>query len=119
MSEKNKEDVLHAPRRLFPPVDDCVELTVTCPATDYSASRIAHAIEDCDAHLINLNVTSPSDPASPLVEVLLRLAMRNPESAVRALERYGYNTIAVHTPGTDDSDTFKERVSQLLTHLDL
>ncbi|MDE6684329.1 MAG: hypothetical protein K2J94_04020, partial [Duncaniella sp.] len=47
--------------RLFPPRDESSRLLVSCITSDYSASRIARAVEDADAHLLNLNVTTDGE----------------------------------------------------------
>nr|MDE6049811.1 hypothetical protein [Paramuribaculum sp.] len=51
-------DTRHLPNRLFPHCEESGELSVRCFRSDFSASRIARAVEDVDAHLLNLNVTS-------------------------------------------------------------
>lgn len=97
---------------------DSVELTIGCSPADFSASRIARAIEDCDAHLINLNVTS-TRRADGNLAVLIRAGLRNPDSAIRALERYGYHVEAVHTPPAHDDNSLRERIDELFTHINL
>ncbi|MDE5968732.1 MAG: hypothetical protein K2G64_06475, partial [Muribaculaceae bacterium] len=42
--------------RLLPPVSEGSELVVAITPADYLASTIARAVEDTDAHLLNLNV---------------------------------------------------------------
>lgn len=75
---------------LFPEITDSAWLSISCRKGDYSASRIARAVEDADAHLINLNVTSlPADGDSLVVS--LRVNHRNPISVIRSLARYGYH----------------------------
>mgnify|MGYP005612521001 FL=1 len=80
-------------QRLFPHNPDTSRITMWCAAADYSASRIAHAVEDCDAQLINLNVVAES-PVPGTVAVELRVGIRNGASVVRSLARYGYSAIA-------------------------
>lgn len=97
---------------LFPPVADSSRLLVGCAREDYSASRIAHAVEDCDAHLLNLNVTSMGalpDADYPVV-FDLRVDHRDATSIVRSLERYGYSVLQIqNAPGVDD-DTLQQRI---------
>ncbi len=110
---------LHSEELLFPPNEDSCELSVVCSRADYSASRIAHAVEDCDAHLINLNVTS-TPHCDDSVSILLRIGLRNPAGVIRSLERYGYRVTAIHScldPLTDDSIT--ERINQLIARLEV
>lgn len=118
MTQSPTPDNLHSESHLFPAVEESAEITIACTAADYSASRIARAIEDCDANLINLNVTSNLTDDGRMT-VLIRAALRNPDSAVRALERYGYPTIAVHSPSQVDANSLRDRVDQLLNQLNL
>ena len=88
---------------LYPPVADSSRLLVGCSREDYSASRIAHAVEDCDAHLLNLNVTSfntgydadtyYADNSKFPVVFDIRVSHRNADSIMRSLERYGYTVL--------------------------
>lgn len=107
--------------RLMPPLEEVSELTVACSRADYSASAIARAVEDCDAHLLNLNVTSePSSDGRMLVE--LRISHRNACPVARSLERYGYSVVGVSQDGAagDGADAVaRERVVQLLHYLDI
>ena len=41
---------------LYPVHEGASHLLLGCRRDDYSASRIARAVEDCDAHLLNLNM---------------------------------------------------------------
>ena len=123
---------------LFPPVAESSRLLVACRRADYSASRIARAVEDCDAHLLNLNVTDLGDISSdaadaPLAEVGgfadadasdpvlidLRVSHRNPSAVARSLERYDYSVILARGASEADDDTFRERIEGLLRYLDL
>ena len=96
---------------LFPAIADSCELTVACFPEHYSASRIARAVEDCDAHLLNLNVTSAALPTGEM-SVRLRAGLRNAGSAARSLERYGYRVVEILTGDPDaGSDSLTERVN--------
>ena len=111
---------LHSEEFLFPPVEDCCEITVACFRADYSASRIARAIEDCDTHLLNMNITSCPLESGEMT-VLLRIGLRNPLTAIRSLERYGYTVTAVHTPSAEQqvTETAIARISELMAHLNV
>lgn len=90
--------------RLIPPREDSSVLLVSCRPADYSAGVIARAVEDCDAHLLNLNVTAATTPAGHAV-IYLRVSHRDPASVARSLERYGYDVIATNSdssPAADD-----------------
>ena len=73
---------------------DAAVLTVTCEPGHYSASAIAHAVEDADAHLLNLNVTADRTdiPGAPVIE--LRVSHRNTDAVARSLARYGYTVLS-------------------------
>lgn len=108
----------HTEGHLFPPAEECSELTVACYRSDYSASRIAHAAEDVDAQILNLNVTSAvSDYGEILVD--LRINRRNPYSVARSLERYGYRLVEIRNNGTTDTSPLAERIGELLVHLNV
>lgn len=109
----------HGERRLFPEVEESSELSVACYRADFSASRIARAVEDSEAHLLNLNVTSEALPSGEIV-IDLRVSHRNAAAVVRSLERYGFEVVAVRGGGPSDSDdTLTERVGELLAHLNV
>lgn len=88
--------------RLFPYNPESSVVTVVCRQSDFAASRMAHAVEDCDAHLLNLNVTAVTDEPSAAgckvppgcVAVQLRVSHRNPAAVIRSLARYGYTAFA-------------------------
>lgn len=107
------------PERLFPQQPECSELTVRCRRNDYSASAIARAVEDCDAHLINLNVTSLRGEDTDDLLVDLRINHRNALSVARSLERYGYEVVELAGLDADISDAVRDRIDQLMMNLDI
>ena len=82
--------------RMIAPRDDCSVITVDCAPEDYSASVLAHAVEDSDAHLVDL-FTSPAENGR--ITVTLRVRHSDPTAAVRSLERYDYHVIDAHGSG--------------------
>lgn len=102
---------------LFPPNPDSSRILVEMGSEAFMASRIAHAVEDADARLLNMNVTSLSHDSGRLV-VALRVDHRNPERVARSLERYGYNIINIDSTVTDD-DTVRRRYDELMRYLSL
>lgn len=105
--------------RLFPHLDESSRLLVSCIPADYSASRIARAVEDADAHLLNLNVTTDGEKLDNRLVAELRVSHRSPMAVARSLERYGYEVVDVdHSAITDDSMA-TDRLNELLHYLDL
>ncbi len=114
----DRDSALAAVSRLFPQLNEYTELTITCPPSQYSASAIAHAVEDADAHLLNLNVTAGTEPDS-LTTVMLRVNHSRGESVARSLQRYGYETVEMTgDPGMFHTE-MAERVNALLHYLEI
>ena len=114
----DRDSALAAVSRLFPQLNEYTELTIACPPSQYSASAIAHAVEDADAHLLNLNVTAGTEPDS-LTTVMLRVNHSRGESVARSLQRYGYETVEMTgDPGMFHTE-MAERVNALLHYLEI
>lgn len=96
---------------------DCAVLTLSCAVSDYSASRIAMAVEDTGFHLLDL-WTSPSDQPGRM-QVTLRLQCADPSATVRALERYGYEVEQVYSRDYADADTASQRLLALQAYLNV
>lgn len=105
---------------LFPPLPDSSTLLLTVAPAQFSASELARAVEDCDAHLLNMNVTSRRTPQGHFV-LHIRVDRRNPAHVVRSVERFGYNVIEVDAPdeGSEADNTARDRVKQLLRILEI
>ena len=78
--------------------DDCSVITVECPSVDYSASLLAHAVEDSDAHLVDL-FSIPAQEGR--VRVTLRVRHSDPTAAIRSLERYDFQVVEAHSSGSE------------------
>lgn len=103
---------------LFPPAEDESSLLVGCRRRDFSASRISQAVEDCNAQLINLNVTAmPSDMAE--LVVALRVNHRNAEAISRSLTRYGYDVLDVRSSSETADESMRSRANELLRYLEV
>lgn len=87
--------------RRFPFNHDSSEITIECSRVDYSASAIARAVEDCNAHLLNLNVTSQEASTADAVVVDLRVSHRSSEAVARSLERYGFMVTSMASDADD------------------
>ncbi len=99
---------------LLAPDGEAAELLVAVDPREYSASRIARAVEDCDAQLRALSVTPMRDSLGRPV-VMLRVDASAGPAVVRSLERYGYDTIHTLFPEDDLSRTrAMERANELL-----
>jgi len=107
---------LHSEERLFPPGDECSELSIACYRADFSASRISHAVEDADAHLLNLNVTSEVLPSGQMV-IDLRVSHRDAGAVSRSLDRYGFTTIRIRQGSDSLADSMADRIGQLLAQI--
>ena len=105
-------------------------LLIGCSREDYSASRIARAVEDCDAHLLNLNITARPDktgdeegeafrlPYQYLVDI--RVSHRNASGVKRSLERYGYDVIDIlSAEHSEDSEMMRKRIDELFRYLEI
>ena len=117
----------------FPAAGDTSRMLAGCRREYYSASRIAHAVEDCDAHLLNLNIVSMGQTAAaetleadydngPFQVIFdIRVSHRNPASIQRSLERYGYTVLETMTgDGTeDDDDVTRRRIDEFIRYLEI
>lgn len=115
---EHETDIRHSARHLFPPLPESSELTLVCRRDDYSASAIARAVEDADAHLLNLNVTS-ADAGPDEVSVELRVSHRNTGGVARSLERYGFRVTDVREGYDDDFEKMRHRIDELMTRIEL
>ncbi len=105
--------------RMFPTRPDVSSITVTCRPDNYSAAVIARAVEDCDAHLLNLNVTADRTPDGDLV-IDLRVDRVNPDVIARSLARYGYDSSDYASPLSPDMEAeARQRIEELIRYLEL
>lgn len=107
--------------QLFAPAADTSSLLVACDRRDYSASRLARAVEDADAHLLNLNVTSlrADDAPDGTVVVALRVGRRDALAVARSIERYGYDVLDFDGDDDDSGDTARRNAAALLRLLEM
>lgn len=110
--------------RLMPPREESTELTVVCHPADFSASALARAVEDSNAHLVNMNVTGAvRDDGRMTIE--LRTSLRHSDNTIRSLARYGFETVSSKSfPMTADTDGdydegLRTRAAELLHILNL
>lgn len=102
------------------PAGDGAELLIAVAPGDYSASRIARAVEDCDRHLLNLNVMSGRTAETERLLVAVRIDSHGGLPAVeRSIERYGYDVIATSAADVEPDDEGRRRVEELLHLLEI
>ena len=100
---------------LFPALPDSSLLLVGTGHDDFMASRIARAVEDADASLLNMNVMLAADSDNRHL-VHLRVNHRDPERVAHSLERYGYNIIRISNGG-ESLDDYYRRLDELMHYL--
>lgn len=100
----------------MPPQPEASTITVACHPEDYCASQLARAVEDSDAHLINLNVTDVR-LADGRMTIELRTNRSHAGATARSLERYGYEVLSDPSDMSDSSDfsdSLRFRAAELL-----
>lgn len=120
IGEIDTRSMLEALGRMIAPRDDSSVITVECHAADYSASLLARAVEDADAHLTDLwSAPAASADAADMVRVTLRVRLENPEAAVRSLRRYGFDVVDAAAHGLHDATADHDRLSALQAYLNV
>lgn len=106
---------------------DWTRLLIGCRPEQYAASLLARAVEDCDAQLLNLNVSTPKalihsdeevDDEYP-VKVELCVNHRSSESVRRSLERYGFTVLAWVSSEADDNSRAVQNYRHLMRYLEI
>lgn len=112
----SEEEVLET---LLPHDDESSELLISCRPDSYSASEIAHAVEDCDSKLLALSVTAMRDTHNHPV-MMLKVNTRTPDGVARSLARYGYETIHTRSRASHhEQSQAMERINELLHILEI
>lgn len=96
--------------RLIPPRFDSSVLTLRCTPAEFSASRIAHAVEDAGANILDFFSTPAPDG---MLEITLRVHSADPSSAIHHLERYGFEVADAAGSRFVDAETAADRLHQL------
>ncbi len=114
----DSDSLLEGLGRMIAARDDCSVITVECRPEDYSASQLAHAVEDSDAHLVDL-LSTPSDDGR--LRVTLRVRHCDPSAAVHSLERYDYKVVEAYGGNSEirDAEVAMERILSLQTMLNV
>lgn len=108
------ESLLEGIGRMIAARDDCSLVVVDIAPSAYSASRIAHAVEDADVHLVDL-WSSPGEGDS--LRVTLRVRTSDPSGVISSLERYGYEVVETSGAENRNMETAIERLLSLNTLL--
>lgn len=103
-------------RNMLPARADASWIVAECAPSQYSASRVAHAVEDADAHLLDLFTSRESDST---LRVFIRVALLDPTSAARSLERYGYEIIDYRAADGGFVPASRQRLDQLSVFLNI
>lgn len=111
-----RDSMLEGLGRMIAPRDDCSVIALECAPGDYSASRIARAVEDTDAHLVDL-WSAPADGGK--LQVLLRVRREDPSPTVHSLERYGYDVLWTYGSESVDTEVAAWRLLELKTLLNV
>ena len=96
--------------------DDCSVITLQCAPRDYCASELARAVEDSDAHLVDL-WSAPGNDGK--LRVTLRVRRDDPSATVHSLERYGYDVTDVYGAEYRDSEEVATRLLELRTFMNV
>lgn len=94
--------------------DDSSTIVLETNPLSYSASQIAHAVEDVDVHLVDL-WTSPGE--GDQLRVTLRVRTTDPSAVAGSLERYGFDVVETAGDENRDLETAMERLLSLKTIL--
>ena len=108
--------LLEACASMMPQRPESSTITLTCATGEFLASAVARAVEDADAHLLDMN-TLPSDGG--LLRVVLRVSRIDPAPVARSLERYGFTVSAVEGDFNTDHDLALSRLEELRRYFDL
>lgn len=106
----DERSLLEAMGEMFPGRDDSSVVTVECAPADYSAAKLAQAVEDVDAHLVGLWSRPAPDGR---LEVSLRVRRTDPTPVVHSLERYGYDVTDASGNEYQDEETAIMRLLEL------
>lgn len=103
---------------LYPSAEGSSRLLIGSSRDAYSASKIAAAVEDADAHVLNLNlIMDESGTYDMLVD--LRINRLNGESVARSLERYGFEVIDFAVAENPDESVLRRRVEELMRYINV
>lgn len=101
---------------LMPHRPESSMITLIVAPGEYSAAKIARAVEDADAHLLDLyTMPAPLDN----LQVVLRISRVDPSSTIHSLERYGFTVSSSESSTSSDRELARERIDALRHYLEL
>lgn len=112
----NEASMLEGLATQFAARDDSSIVVVECSPSDYSASLLAHAVEDVDTHLVDLWTTPTSEGR---IRVTMRVRHTDPSPIVHSLERYDYNVVEAYATDGLDPTVSDERLTALQLYLNV
>lgn len=92
-------------------------IVLEVPINDYTLSEIARVVEDNNARIIRLEVLPSKDGGSLLVS--LKLDVSDISAILRSFERYSYTILYYFMKEGEVSDTYEDRLNELLHYLDM
>lgn len=107
---------LQAASDMMPPRPESSQVSVTCTPAEYSASSLARAVEDADAHLLDL-YTLPAPHGN--LKVVMRTSRTDPSPVIHSLRRYGFSVTESEGLTYSDQDRAAERLEELRRYFDL
>lgn len=110
----DSESLLEGLGKMIMARDDSSMVVVETTPSAYSASHLAHAVEDADVHLVDL-WTVPGEGG--MIQATLRVRTSDPSGVVTSLERYGYDVVETSGGENRNMETAIERLLSLNTLL--
>ena len=112
----DERSLLEGLNRFIIPRDDCSVITIETAPSAYSASHIAHAVEDADVHLVDL-WSAPGE--GDKIRVTMRVRSNDPSATVMNLQRYGYDVVYATGNEYRDAELAVERLLEIRTLLNV
>lgn len=112
-----ESSLLEGLNRLFSARDDSSIVVIDVAPDDFSASRMARAVEDANVHLVDF--WSAPSPSAESIRVTLRVRSSDPSEVASNLERYGFQVIDAFGATYRNLETAVERLLSLKTLLNV
>ena len=106
----DEASLLEGLNSLITPRDDSSLIVVEASPSAYSASQLAHAVEDANVHLVDLWTAPGNDN---MLQITMRVRTSDPSGVVTSLERYGYDVVEAVGEENRNLETAMERLLSL------